>query len=68
MNITMSISISMLIGGILLGLGTLLVVISWFEIGSASLSTVIVIYVTGFFTLMVGLMFAFMRNISKKQV
>ncbi len=58
----------MLIGGILLGLGTLLVVISWFEIGSASLSTVIVIYVTGFFTLMVGLMFAFMRNISKKQV
>lgn len=63
----MSFSLSMLIGGILLVLGVLLVLVSWFEIGSASLSTVLVIYATGFFTLIVGLVFAFMRNILKKQ-
>lgn len=57
----------MMIGGALLILGTLLVLISWFEIGSSSLTTVLVVYTTGFFTLMVGLLFAFMRNIAKKQ-
>lgn len=58
----------MLIGGILLILGTILVVVSWFEIGSAPTSTIIVIYATGFFTLVVGLVFAFMRNIAKNQI
>lgn len=64
----MAISISMLIGGMLLILGTLLVLISWFEIGSATLTTVLLIYATGFFTLMVGLLFAFMRSIARKQI
>ena len=58
----------MLIGGMLLILGIVLVLISWFEIGNTTLATVLVIYATGFFTLIVGLLFTFMRNIARKQV
>lgn len=57
----------MILGGILLALGTILLLISWFEIRSYALSFVLEIYIVGFFVLMTGLILVFMRNIAKNQ-